>query len=351
MTAEKQSIEWIDKAKGFAILGIVALHTVLGFTITETVAKIARAGMYGVSLFFIISAYLTFLSFDKHPIKWNIKTYFKYLLHKLTRLIPVLYIAVIWHFIQYCIVIDGLPDFSDGIWLDALFASTFTNAFSYQHFNPWFNWYIGTLVIFLAIAPAIHKWINTQFRSVIFFGFSLVFAWFLRLILSNNGVQHDDLYVYCSLPIQLPVIALGIVFYFFRKGDVLYLSNPVKMFSIITAISLLLTFCASITIMEFHVFMGLLLLILSFSMFNNSWKHFNGLKTLGKYSYGIYLFHGCLIKIFNVIGHRIGIDTSSLIIFLSYYILLVFLSLLCAMLVNKYIEKPFLSYTSKRFGL
>lgn len=349
MTSEKHKIEWIEKAKGFAILGVVATHTIPRFTFSGTIAKIASAGMYGVSLFFIISAYLTFLSFDKHPIEWNLKTYVKYLFHKIIRLVPVLYIAIIWHFIQHCIAIGGLPKSSDGIWLDALFASTFTNAFSYHHFNPWVNWYIGTLVLFLAIAPVIHKWINTPLRAVIFFGILLVFAWGLRLFLSNLGIPYYDFYVYCSLPIQLPVMALGIVFYHFTKADNIYsISKPLKVFCFIISICLLLTLCTSIKIMEFHVIMGLLLLILSVSSFNNSCKATRFLSILGKNSYGIYLFHWCLITIFTEVSSSLGINTSSLITFFIYYILLLLLSLLCAFLVNKYIEKPFLGFIKKK---
>lgn len=342
-------IDWIDKAKGFAILGVVALHVIHQFTITGTMAKIATAGIYGVSLFFIISAYLSFLSFDNNPTKWNIRTYTKYLFRKIIRLAPVLYIAILWHFIQYCIVIKGIPDFSDGIWLDVLFSATFTNAFSYLHFNPWVNWYIGTLVLYIAIAPVIHKWINTPLRSIMFFGISLIFAWVLRLILSIHGIPNYDFFIYCSLPIQLPVIALGIVLYYFMKADNMYsISRPLKVFCNIISLFLLLTLCTSIEIIEFHVIMGLLLLILSVSSFNNTCKATKFLSILGKNSYGIYLLHWCLITIFTEVSSRLCINTSSLITFFVYYILLLLLSLICAILVNKYIEKPILSLIEKK---
>ena len=83
VSTKDNNIEWITKAKGLAIIGVVAVHTVQVFDITGLIVEIADAGKYGVSLFFIISAYLTFMSFDKHPSRWTIKTYFHYLLHKL----------------------------------------------------------------------------------------------------------------------------------------------------------------------------------------------------------------------------------------------------------------------------
>ena len=205
------NIEWITKAKGLAIIGVVAVHTVEVFDINGLIAEIADAGKYGVSLFFIISAYLTFMSFDRNPnpSKWSFKTYFHYLLHKLLRLAPVLYIAVLWHLAQYIVALERIPDITDDFWGNALCAVTFTNGFSPKYFNPWFNWYIGTLVVFLLIAPLIHRWINNSMRAVWFFLVSLILSMITLLIMTYFGFN-DGSYLYGWLPRQLPVLSLGI---------------------------------------------------------------------------------------------------------------------------------------------
>lgn len=54
METQNGRIDWISKAKGLAILGFVAVHTVQRFNIAF-VSSIAFAGSYCVQLFFIIS--------------------------------------------------------------------------------------------------------------------------------------------------------------------------------------------------------------------------------------------------------------------------------------------------------
>lgn len=188
-------IDWIDKAKGLAILGVVACHSICPFHLPDRIADIAYSGRYGVSLFFIISAYLTFRSLDRNDgFPLTAKTYFKFLFHKLLRLVPVLYLTILWQFAQYSVSIGEIPKTNDTIWQHMLFAATFTNGFSFDHFNPWLNWYIGTLVIFLALSPIIHKFINTSLRSVCLFLVTLILSWVIRNILGHYCIDTNDFF-------------------------------------------------------------------------------------------------------------------------------------------------------------
>ena len=168
MDSKKQPIDWITKAKGFAILGVVAVHTIQRFTVSKWVTEIFGAGMYCVSLFFIISAFLSFKSFDEKQQINSAKSYFKYLGHKIVRLIPVLYIALLWNTINYSFAIGHVPDLEDVVWKKVLYSAFFVNGFSYQYFNSWMTWYIGVLVIFIAIAPLLYRLINTLKKPLFF---------------------------------------------------------------------------------------------------------------------------------------------------------------------------------------
>lgn len=148
-----QKIDWISMAKGFGILEVIAVHTVHNFNLPSYVVSVADAGRYCVQLFFIISAYLTFRSFGKYNIT-TYKDYFLFVIHKIVRFIPVLYIVSIYCFISYCVK-NGMPNFTDKIWLDLFFSVSFLNGFSVEHINPWINWYIGTFVIFILVTPPV----------------------------------------------------------------------------------------------------------------------------------------------------------------------------------------------------
>lgn len=215
----EKNTDWISKAKGFGILGIVAVHTVQRFSVPDYLSSIAYAGMYCVQLFFVLSAYLTFVSLEKYKEQWTLNSYLKYFGHKLVRLTPVLYTAVLWHVLMnYPLVFGEALEYKDHLWKNTFFAVTFLNGFSYHYINPWVNWYIGDLVIFLAIAPFLFRWINTVKKSVWFFVVSMVFAWLSGIVLFMCGVDTSWYFVFW-FPKQLPVMAIGMMFYCFQKSS------------------------------------------------------------------------------------------------------------------------------------
>ncbi len=338
-------------AKGFAILAVVACHTVQQFAIQNGITRMADAGRYGVQLFFAISAILAYKSFERNKItEW--KSYWKYLCKRLVRLVPVLYLAILWNITNYCISAGQIPGIEDEIWKKALYPALFINGFSYKYFNSWMTWYIGVYVMFVAIVPLIHRFINSTKKAIVFFTVTAIVGWLINYILvSFCGVYSDDWFFYGWLPRQLPVFALGIVFYYFMMADSIQkISKSVSVFVFVVSAGFLISMVAFTSPLELHVRYGILLTCLCFILFNQTWKFFEFLKPFGKYSLGIYLFHGCLITIFNAIGNSLQINRSSLLVLFLYYICLVLASFLLSILVNRFVEKPFFKLT-KRWGL
>lgn len=347
-----EKTDWISKAKGFGIMGVVAVHTIQRFSLeSHSLNNTATAGMYCVQLFFVISAYLTFLSLDKNPQPMTIRNYCKYLGHKLVRLVPVLYTAVLWHILMsYPLLFGTVIENNTHLLKKTLFAVTFLNGFSYHYINPWVNWYIGDLVIFIAVAPFLFRWISTVKKSVWFFVVSMVFAWLSTILLANFGVD-VSWFFYFWLPNQLPVLAIGIIFYHVQKSSFIASKKSILTLSFIVSTCLLLSFFLFTTPMEMHVRYGLFLFVFAYTLFNNSGKWFNWLKVLGDYSYGIYLYHWCLLAIFDYMVNRYAISKDSELSFFCYYVLLILVSLVCAKLANILIEKPFFKLMKRKFGI
>ena len=349
-TSEKT--DWISKAKGFGILGVVAVHTIQRFSISShSLTNTATAGQYCVQLFFVISAYLTFVSLNKNNQPWTMRNYLKYYSHKLVRLVPILYTAVIWHVLMnYPLLFGEAIEHQSHIWKNVFFAMTFLNGFSYNFINPWVNWYIGDLVIFLVVAPLLFRWINTVKKSVWFFVVSMVFAWLSSLVLVRVGVD-TSWYFYFWFPNQLPVLAIGMMYYHFQKNSFVECKNSILTLGFVVSTCILLSFFLFTTPMELHVRYGLFLFVFAYVLFNNSGKWFNWLKVLGDNSYGIYLYHWCLIPIFDLVMRKYGVDQTLIVSFVCYYVLLVLFSLLFAKFANILFEKPFFRLMNRKFGI
>lgn len=353
MTSGSQTIDWIEKSKGFAILGVIAVHTIQHFTLSKGLTEFAGSGMYCVSLFLIISAYLTFNSFERKKNVWTVKTYLKYLGHKITRLVPVLYLALLWNIINYSIAIGHVPYIYDDIWRKVLFSGLFINGFTYRYFSVWATWYIGILVIFYIIAPFLYQFINTAKKAVILFTIATLFGWGLNgILIQYLNVSKDDWFFYGWFPHQFPLFTLGIVlFYFIQAKSLVDIKQPLMVFLFAVATGFLLSLCTTISPFEIHIQYGILLLLISIILFSQRWQWLDWLKPLGKYSYGIYLLHICLLKPVSVAIYRLHICETSIWAFSICYILIVMLSLLVAKVVNKYFEKPFFYFTVNKLGL
>lgn len=200
--------KWFDIFKGMAILGVVAVHYAqqFSFEIYSGLKSVFISGQYMVQMFFIISGYFAFYSISEHG-----DCGVSFLLRKLLSLLPVCYVAYLIRIFYFAASGHRIAFF------DVVCAFTFTNGVSPHYINSIGGWYVGTLVLFFAIVPILHKIVTTKYRSVVLFIISLLVSFVSNAVISRF---FDTGWVfYFWLPRQFPVLVLGIVLYYFEKDS------------------------------------------------------------------------------------------------------------------------------------
>ena len=313
-------VSWISETKGFGTLGIVATHSLICFE-PPFFLSVINAGRFCVQLFFILSAYLTFLSLDKNGIPQDFREYLKYLLLKIARLFPLMFIMVLWRFALRCLETKAVPGLYDSIWLDSFFAITFLNGFSYSHINPWGNWYAGILVMFYVLAPALKRFANTSKKTILLFVAAILVDSLSGFLLESHGID-TGWYFYFWFPSQFPVLILGMLFYYFEKESRFMnreIKNSIYTFAFVVVCGFIISKCFH-SIMGTHVQYGILLFSFCYLLFEKSEikPKFDLLKILGDNSYGIYLFHLCLIPVMGGGISKLCIKSNALNYILCY---------------------------------
>ena len=204
MTEERNY--WFDIFKGFAILGVVAVHFAQQFPyeIHTELKNLFISGQYMVQMFFIISGYFAFCSYSKYVGNGVV-----FLKKKILSLIPVCYVAYAIRILYLLFIGQKIAP------LDVICAFTFTNGISPHYINSIGGWYIGTLVVFYVITPILYKIISDKKRAEVFFFVSVLVCVISTEFLRNWFDIGWTFYFW--LPRQLPVISLGIVLFYFVK--------------------------------------------------------------------------------------------------------------------------------------
>ena len=94
----KYETDWIDGLKGIAMLGVVMVHYGCRNIGAEGIfGKIVSNGARGVQMFFIISAYLVFVSLSKRFADSRISANeaIKWIVSRIVRLMPLYYLAIL----------------------------------------------------------------------------------------------------------------------------------------------------------------------------------------------------------------------------------------------------------------
>ena len=290
------------------------VHTVQRFELPWLLKDFGISGQYCVQLFFIISGFLACISakteFNEGRIL-NLHSYISYLIKKIKRLIPALWIVLFIRFIINIILKNGFS-------LKNMFFSAFLLNGIYLKSNVYGNWYVGTLFLFLLIFPFINIFINSFKRSLYFFIFSIIFCISTDFILRKLGFE-TGWHFYFWLPRQLPLLAFGVVLYYLQDFSLNNIKNillPVFFYSIICMI-----YSEHTWINQTHILYG----IYGFCTLYFILKEIKNIKlqNLGKRSYELYLFHFIFLDLLDFLFKTFKIPNNILSYLIYYFILLI----------------------------
>ncbi len=302
-----------------ACLGVFTVHLGQALTLTGSLRVVTDFGANGVELFFIISGFLGFLTYNSQK---GILSYYR---NRAIRIFPLYYFVILVNFIIHTFIYKDVPvDVTGLYWGRYLF---FLNGFVHSEEYFWYNlgatWTIPCFVLFYLLMPFFYKYIKNIFRSLI--AILLCFLVNSFILTKTHNFEAFSFLIY---------FILGISIYFaYKEGKELFL---ICIFSIVD-ISFIIQNASPIYIYSFLF----AILVLSSKKYNINQKHVNILVgSLSKYTYTLYLVQGI------VFSYIIDSNTMPQIIILLISILG---SALLTLLIYHFIESPIQSWIMNHY--
>jgi peptidoglycan/LPS O-acetylase OafA/YrhL len=278
---QKWHLEHIDALRGIAVLGVVLVHSSQFLGLPQWLEQAAFTGQRGVQLFFLISAFTLFLSYDnRHEPASSFFT------RRFFRIAPMFYVAT-------AIACTFTHDRVGPLW-EVLKSTLFLGAFSPEAINSGAlgAWSIAVEACFYACLPMLFRSIRSLKYAVSLTLVSLVVLFpFCVYMMATHPADQGEYWIFLGFPANFPVFAMGILCYWAWKQ---WKPNRPKLVSCLLLISgaILFGLAYPFTSRGLYASSGacaLLLLALSF----HPWKLLVNRCTqfLGKISYSVYLLH------------------------------------------------------------
>lgn len=352
------NLKYIDSLRGLAVLGVILVHCsqVGANNYPFLIANIFRNGALGVQLFFMISAFTLFLSYNNRKKSEN-NTKLNFFIRRFFRIAPLYYVAIGYYLFQ-----NGFgprPTLGDMDYVSN--ANIIANFLFIHSFNPyWINsivpggWSISVEMLFYCFLPLLATRITNFNKALVFLIIALALKmcsdFFITAIPHHNEEGYWTNFIFFYFPSQLPVFASGIVLYFLitQKGI-----QESLQWTYLFVLGLLLLVHQMLDYNTVHISVCLvyLFLILALSRRENKLIVNKFFIYLGKLSFSLYLFHFAAIHWMGQWGllDLISSDRvySSLLNFACRFALLLGFSIVGANVLYYVIEKPFLSFGKK----
>jgi len=345
---------WIDALKGLCILAVIMPHCGLSGLPGKWGGLCGFGGM-AIIPFFIISSYLSLVSYEKYRLRKDY-SYWRWLKHKFTRLIPLYFLALI-----PAVIIGGFP-----YWLRDGSGISILNVCAHLSFThglfPYYNnsllgveWYVGVLAIWYAIVPIMAKYINTLSKTLVLlilsiFLVTIVCRYVVRFLVNSDSYVEMFYWQQFSFLPEIPILLMGQCLFYvksfidrLRKGKHRILSLTILLVTIILMFGQAFNKNHLYHVGDLYlcgaIFFGMVIFyyVGNYRGIDNSF-----LAWLGRISYPMYLFHNLLIRFYDIIiGSTLPesvMATKGWVVFK--YFIIVFASMLLSQILIKYIEKP-----------
>lgn len=300
---EINQYEFIDALRGIAILLVILTH------ISSTIIKpslsilrlIATRGMFGVQLFYVVSALTLFLSMQQRS-QVEKRPTLNFFIRRIFRIVPLFYLAVI----AYTINMGTGPNYwaPGGIdWWQYLLTLLFLNGWHPEAINAIvpLGWSIAIEMSFYPFIPFLYGKLKNVGGAVIFILASLTLQVALTAVYKPILLQHVTGYIvqayfYLWFFSQLPIFGLGILAWLTLRNYQPASSKSLGNAFLLTFVFMFVTFLTTNTyldLMPMHFFYGIAFVVLAAGLYFNPVRLFVNPFTqwIGKISYSLYLVH------------------------------------------------------------
>ena len=355
-----QKIDFLDGVRGLAILLVLIFHLLFMPIPTDNMPTFwlnaGRFLMHGVTLFFVLSGFLIGSILLHYK---NSKNYFKtFYIKRIGRIIPIYYLLILGYYIsKYMLFPDyeghglnsGIPDWTYPFFAQSLFIPEYGLGSGVMNVT----WSLCVEEQFYLFAPLFIFLFDSN-KLIILCVSGILLSLFSRMLLPGL----DDLGILALITSRADSLFMGILLAIvYRNKELLQKikanQRSVTFFLIILSIGVLLQFLGFamgvFKLTWIALFFATFLIIplannnsLISGFFNN-----NFLKTFGKYSYGIYLYHMPISFILVYLNSLYGISLDSLYKILIFNLLSIVVIVIVSYFSYEYFEKKIINSLSR----
>jgi peptidoglycan/LPS O-acetylase OafA/YrhL len=351
-------LDWLDALRGWAVLGVVCVHSAGVTQSTGLTGKIASSGQYGVQLFFVISAITISLTYQAHIARYgrSLRSQLSWLTKRFFRIAPLYYLAAVFYPIwNYAVFRVTHHQYGGTTQLGHILANL---AFIHEWVPSANNsvvpggWSIGVEMFFYATVPFIWL-IRSVPRRVTALVFAAAMGPLVTLLVSlattNSLYVTNNTFLYFWFPTEAPAIIIGLLLYLAKDGKFQPSTSPLRTLASLTC---------SVILFSIGIYVGtgtkaapMLAPAIMAGSFAFLMAGLNGpIKAaivnppaiaLGGISFSVYIVHFAVLTIAHAVFHKAHLSRSGPLPLASVIIATLAVTSIIATFTKRFIEDPF----------